>query len=273
MQVLGVVGPGALALCERVAPHLDGRVALVEQQPGEFGQSQADVSVRSSFQGRPDGTDAAYEISGDGVWAAAGEGRSLEDVLDDLAPQYDHALLTGTPDTRFPTVALGGEEAENVAIEAETVDDVDVEAVIDALADAEPHVTLDTLVEQVKASPRADRAGAIATFTGRVRAKDDEDDPETLRLTFEKYEGVAEERMRTIESELMEREGVEEVVLFHRTGALATGEDIVFVVVLAGHREEAFETVSDGINRLKDEVPIFKRETTVEEDFWVHDRP
>ena len=50
------------------------------------------------------------------------------------------------------------------------------------------------------------------------------------------------------------------------------GEDIVFVVVLAGHREEAFRTVEDGINRLKDEVPIFKKETTVEDEFWVHDR-
>jgi molybdopterin synthase catalytic subunit len=51
------------------------------------------------------------------------------------------------------------------------------------------------------------------------------------------------------------------------------GEDIVFVVVLAGHREEAFKTVSEGINRLKAEVPLFKKEVTVEDSFWVHERP
>ncbi|PSP53856.1 molybdopterin synthase, partial [Halobacteriales archaeon QH_7_68_42] len=51
------------------------------------------------------------------------------------------------------------------------------------------------------------------------------------------------------------------------------GEDIVFVVVLAGHRREAFRTVEDGIDRLKDEVPLFKKEVTVEETFWSHERP
>ena len=42
--------------------------------------------------------------------------------------------------------------------------------------------------------------------------------------------------------------------------------------MLAGHREEAFRTVEDGINRLKDEVPIFKKETTESEEFWLHER-
>ncbi|GGI96874.1 molybdopterin synthase [Halobellus salinus] len=266
MQVLGFAGPGARTLCDRVAPHLDGRVAVVKRTDGVDGSQAGDGSL--------EGVAAAYRVGGDGdgAWSARGSDRGLGDVLDDLAATYDHALVVGFPAAAVPTVALGDADPEQVALSAETAADVDTEAILDAVADAAPHVTLDTLVEQVKASPRAHRAGAIATFTGRVRAKDGEEDPRTLELTFEKYEGVAEDRFRTIESDLMEREGVEEVVMFHRTGTLGAGEDIVFVVVLAGHREEAFETVSDGIDRLKDEVPIFKRETTVEEDFWVHDR-
>jgi molybdopterin synthase catalytic subunit len=78
--------------------------------------------------------------------------------------------------------------------------------------------------------------------------------------------------MATIAAELEEREGVFEVLFHHRTGVVADGEDIVFVVVLAGHRREAFRTVEDGIDRLKDEVPLFKKETTEAEEFWVHDR-
>jgi molybdopterin synthase catalytic subunit len=105
-----------------------------------------------------------------------------------------------------------------------------------------------------------------------VRAKDGDDDPRTLRLEFEKYEGVAEERMGAISRELAARDGVEEVLMHHRTGVVDDGEDIVFVVVLAGHRGEAFRAVEDGINRLKAEVPIFKKETTVDDAFWVHDR-
>jgi molybdopterin synthase catalytic subunit len=61
--------------------------------------------------------------------------------------------------------------------------------------------------------------------------------------------------------------------MHHRTGVVPAGEDVVFVVVLAGHRGEAFETVSDGIDRLKDEVPLFKKEVTVDEEFWRHERP
>jgi molybdopterin synthase catalytic subunit len=60
--------------------------------------------------------------------------------------------------------------------------------------------------------------------------------------------------------------------MHHRTGVIEAGEDIVFVVVLAGHRREAFRAVEDGIDRLKDEVPIFKKETTEAEEFWVHRR-
>jgi molybdopterin synthase catalytic subunit len=263
MQLLGVLGPGARRLCDRIAPHLDGRVAIVERTDGP---------TDTASPGASDGVAADYRLGDDGAWSATGTGRGLDDILDDLSATHDHALLVGSPDADVPTVCLGGADAENVAIDADAPDDVDTEAVLEVVADAEPHVTLETLVERVKASPRAERAGAIATFTGRVRKRDGDDDAETLRLTFEKYEGVADDRLRTIESELTEREGVEEVAMFHRTGTIDAGEDIVFVVVLAGHREEAFETVSDGIDRLKDEVPIFKRETTVEEDFWVHDR-
>lgn len=262
MHVLGAVGPGATSLLERVAPRLDGRVAAVE--------STDQSEVGGGEPTRPDGVETAYGLGGDS-WRAAGADASLERVLDDLSARHDYALLSGFPEAAVPTVALGGVDVTNVALEASDAEEVDVDEAVAAAEADEPHVTLSTLVERVKRSPRADRAGAIATFTGRVRAKDAEDDARTTRLTFEKYEGVAEEKMRAIESEIAERDGVYEVTMFHRTGVVEDGEDIVFVVVLAGHRGESFRAVEDGIDRLKDEVPIFKKETTVEEDFWVHD--
>jgi len=260
MQVLSIVGPGARSLVARVAPELDGTVATVETHDGaELGPEPA--------------VDAAYGLGDDGGWVGSGSDRTLDELLDDLASTYDYALVAGFPETRLPTVALGdAATGGEVVLEAADETDISVEAVLDAIERVDPHVTLGTLVEQVKASPRAERAGAIATFTGRVRAKDSPDDEPTTHLEFEKYEGVAGERMRSISRELEERDGVLDVVMHHRTGRIAYGEDIVFVVVLAGHREEAFATVEDGINRLKDEVPIFKKETTVDEEFWVHDR-
>jgi len=260
MHVLGAVGPGATDLHDRLARRLDGRVATVESVP--TGDTARD----------DDPADAAFGLSEDGAWVGAGDGTSLPDLLDGLAPEFDYALLAGFPEARVPTVTLGGSEARGELLAAPDAASVDVDDVADALAATEPWITLESLVEGIKEVPEADRAGAIATFTGRVRARDGPEDARTTHLEFEMYEGVAQERMDAIERELAERDGVLAVRSHHRTGVIEDGEDIVFVVVLAGHREEAFRTVEDGINRLKDEVPIFKKETTVEDKFWVHER-
>ncbi len=273
MNVLGVVGPsdsGKTALVERLTERLsaEGRVGTVKRMTHA---PEVDTEGKDTARHRAAGADVTYGLTDEEGWFATGEELSLPEALDRLAPDYDYALVEGFSEARIPQVVLGGREhAGEALVEAETADDVDLDDVIDALSGTEPYVTLETLVARAKRSPRADRAGAIATFTGRVRERDSEEDDPTEFLEFETYEGVAEERMRAIETELGARDGVYEVLSHHRTGVVASGEDIVFVVVLAGHREEAFRTVEDGINRLKDEVPIFKKEVTTDEEFWVH---
>jgi molybdopterin synthase catalytic subunit len=256
MKTLNLVGPGAVDLADRLVPRLDGRVATVERLP--------ETAARDTDAG------AAYGLSTDGSWIGAGDGETLPDLLDSLVPDFDFALTVGFDAARLPTVAIGDGEDDPLVTLPDA--DADLDPVLDAVADVDPRVTLESLVERAKASPLAERSGAIATFTGRVRVKDSDDDTRTTQLEFEKYEGVAADRMRTIREELEARDGVFEVLMHHRTGVLCEGEDIVFVVVLAGHRAEAFRTVEDGINRLKDEVPIFKKESTEEEEFWIHER-
>ncbi|MFB6170771.1 MAG: molybdopterin synthase [Haloarculaceae archaeon] len=256
MYAFGVTGPGSESLVADLVAALPGRTA----------------TVTAGTAAAP--TDAAtiYALA-EGAWRATGEGLSLPEALDRLAPDHDYAIAVEFPGARLPQVAVG--DAAPATDPIATVDsaaDADVDAVVEAVEATDPHETLESLVAAVKRSPRADRSGAIATFTGRVRAKDAPDDERTEYLKFEKYEGVAEERMAALEAELEEREGVFDVVMHHRTGVLEAGEDIVFVVVLAGHRTEAFRTVADGIDRLKEEVPIFKKEVTTGEEFWVHTR-
>jgi len=277
MRVLGVVGPetaGRSDLVERLAERLSGHgsVATVRDERGGQGPDPPSTGGDGEFPGKPTAADVVYRIAEDG-WVATGNGGDVGRVIDDLAPDHDYAVLAGFPDAAVPQVELA--DADGTGEPLVTVDDagtVDLDGVIAALRETEPYETLESLVARAKRSPRAERAGAIATFTGRVRARDHDEDEPTEYLEFEKYEGVAERRLDRIESELAERDGVQEVLTHHRTGRIDYGEDIVFVVVLAGHREEAFRTVEDGINRLKDEVPIFKREVTVEEEFWVHER-
>jgi molybdopterin synthase catalytic subunit len=258
MKTLNLVGPGAVDLADRLVPRLDGRVATVETLP--------ETAARDTDAG------AAYGLSTDGSWIGAGDGETLSDLLDSLVPDFEYALTVGFEDARLPTVAVGDADSAGDVVATVSDADADLDPILDAVADLDSRVTLESLVARAKASPLAERSGAIATFTGRVRVKDAADDTPTTHLEFEKYEGVAADRMRTIREELEARDGVFEVLMHHRTGVIREGEDIVFVVVLAGHRTEAFRTVEDGINRLKDEVPIFKKETTEDDEFWIHER-
>lgn len=263
MQPLSVLGTDATSVADVLGNRLDGRVVTVEK-----GAAGVDL---------PGAIDAEVRLAADGTWQATGEDADFDDLLDRFAPDYDYLVAAGHSRLRVPTVLLGADEDPadvpgDVIAEADSMAELDVDALVADLDDATPWITLQELIDRAKADPQAERSGAIASFTGRVRAKDSPDDDRTTHLAFEKYEGIAADRMAAIEAELEERDGVFRVLMHHRTGVIEDGEDIVFVVVLAGHRTEAFETVEDGINRLKDEVPIFKKETTEAEEFWLHQR-
>ncbi|MDZ7700871.1 MAG: molybdopterin synthase [Halobacteriales archaeon] len=259
MHAIALSAPDVGALRDRLLAGLDGRgpVAVVERAEA------AEAPVQ--------GADSTYRVDETGRYEARAGAADLDALLDELAAGHELALLVGFEELALPRVTVGDDP--DALVSAPTLEALDPAEVDEALESLEPIETLESLVARVKSAPDADRAGAIATFTGRVRARDAPDDVPTTELEFEKYEGVADERLAALEAELSARDGVQEVVLHHKTGVVEAGEDIVFVVVLAGHRGEAFETVEDGINRLKAEVPLFKKEVTVEDAFWVHERP
>jgi len=268
MQTLCIIGEGCLStvqtVVERLTDSREGRVATVDYTTEDLAAEDEAVSD----------TDGTFRVDSNGQWTGTGTGRSVTELLDSIGTDYEYAVVAGLAHHRLPTVVIGDAETPptaDIVASAPTAADLDIESIVDRIDSFEPHVSLETLVDRAKASPKAERSGAIATFTGRVRAKDSPEDARTKHLYFETYEGVAEQRLDAIRQELTEREGVFEVLLHHRVGLMRDGEDIVFVVVLAGHREEAFRTVEDGINRLKDEVPIFKKETTTDEEFWLHE--
>jgi molybdopterin synthase catalytic subunit len=276
MYVLGCLDRGAGGdAFERVVDRVVDRLS----RQGRVGVVRYDATIADGTHGSLTvGGDVTYELGADGDWTASGTGLTVIGALDALAPNCAYAVVVGVPDLQYPTLAVGdsgdheSDEDDTVIASVSRPGELDEDDLVREIETFEPYETLESLVARVKRSPDADRAGAIATFTGRVRARDDPDDARTEYLEFEKYEGVADKRMAALEAELESRDGVLDVVLYHRTGVVTDGEDIVFVVVLAGHREEAFRTVEDGINRLKDEVPLFKKEVTVEDEFWVHER-
>jgi len=273
MRALAVVGGSDAQVAAAVADVVDalgdrGRVATVTAARRQ--QSAGRPAVREPRAG----AERSVVLAGDGTWwAASGGDRTLDDVLDDLAAGFDYVVAEGVADADLPVVAVGDHSAADPVVAAADADALDADAVVDAVEATDPRETLDSLVARALDHADSEFAGAVATFTGRVRRRDDPDDAPTEHLEFERYDAVAEQRLAAIRSALTDRDGVYDVRMHHRTGVVPAGEDVVHVVVLAGHREEAFAAVSDGIDRLKDEVPLFKKEVTVDESFWRHDPP
>ncbi len=121
------------------------------------------------------------------------------------------------------------------------------------------------LTEQVR---RAD-CGAVVTFLGTVR--DLTDGRVTAALDYEAYPAMAEKKMAEIEQETRERWPVGEIVMVHRVGHLDVGEVSVAVAVSCAHRGQAFEACRYAIDRLKELVPIWKKESWADGTTeWVH---
>jgi molybdopterin synthase catalytic subunit len=111
-------------------------------------------------------------------------------------------------------------------------------------------------------------AGAICIFTGTVRDRSDAGD--VTGLTYEAWHELAEQRLRELGDDILRRWPVRRVAIVHRVGQLSVGETSVIVAVSAPHRAEAFEACRHGIEQLKQDVPIWKKEGLVSGDaHWV----
>lgn len=129
-------------------------------------------------------------------------------------------------------------------------------------------VTADPLdpreVEAVVASPSA---GAIVTFTGTVR--DHGRGQSVSALDYEAYEPAAEKMMERVADEIAERWGLRRVAIVHRTGLLPVGEASVVIAISSPHRDEAFDACRYAIQRLKEIVPIWKKEHYADGATWI----
>jgi len=111
-------------------------------------------------------------------------------------------------------------------------------------------------------------AGASCLFVGTVRDSSEAGDVTGLR--YEAWDELAETRLREIAGELLERWPVLRVAIVHRTGDLSIGEASVVIACSAPHRADAFEACRRGIERLKHDVPIWKKEVLSSGDaHWV----
>ncbi|WP_260599700.1 molybdenum cofactor biosynthesis protein MoaE [Sphingomonas endolithica] len=124
---------------------------------------------------------------------------------------------------------------------------------------------IDVAVEM--ATIEAAGAGAVATFTGLVRA---DDGVGTLEL--EHYPGATEAALHAVAASAVERWSLLAATIVHRVGVMQPGERIVFVGTSAAHRSAALEACAFLIDRLKTDAPFWKRETRGSDTRWVEPR-
>ena len=101
-------------------------------------------------------------------------------------------------------------------------------------------------------------SGAVDVFIGTTR--NNSRGRQVLQLEYEAYTPMATKKMEMIEREAAERWDVQRITMIHRVGFVPPGEASVVVAVSSAHRDEAFRACRYLIDRLKEVVPIWKRE-------------
>jgi molybdopterin synthase catalytic subunit len=285
MKVISVVGykkSGKTALVTALVQKLSGfgKVGTVKHM-GEQRLNPVETDTGRHFDA---GADMVIGITGTGTVGTGttgtelvsfSRGSDLEDALDMLCDQgFDFAVVEGFKESNLPKIVLGDLQGvsnvffrmpENLEMHEEFT------ASLVGMILAQPdRYTLEALIKKVRNSPSIRKAGAIGTFTGIVREL--AGDEKTSRLEFEKYEPEASKALDRIRKEIKQKEGILEVLIHHKTGIIEAGEDIVYIVIAAAHRTELFPALSEAIERIKAEAPIWKKEFTEKEDFWVQDK-
>lgn len=121
----------------------------------------------------------------------------------------------------------------------------------------------DVDINQLINEAKGRSSGAIVTFDGIVR-----DDGIDL-MELEAYEEVAVRELRQIAEKAVGHYNLHAVTVIHRVGSLHVSENILVIVVSAGHRREAFQGCEEILERIKAGVPIWKKEHRGDGATWV----
>jgi molybdopterin synthase catalytic subunit len=125
--------------------------------------------------------------------------------------------------------------------------------------------TLNSLVEELKRS--SNDVGAITVFVGVVRGTHGRE--KVLRLEYEAHETLAPQTIEKIIGELKTKYDIIDAVVEHRIGVVQVGEEVMYVLIASKHRKEGRNALAELVDRVKHEVPIWKKEITEKTAYWV----
>jgi molybdopterin synthase catalytic subunit len=126
------------------------------------------------------------------------------------------------------------------------------------------------VLDELLASVADPKAGAIVVFIGMTR--DNNEGRNVERLEYEAYAGMAERELAKIADQARQRWGVAHIAVVHRTGVVPIGMASVVIAVSSAHRGDAFAAARFTIDRLKEVVPIWKKEFFAGGAIWIGDQ-
>lgn len=197
---------------------------------------------------------------------------SVQDLLDELSATHAElaaalptALVAVNKQFAFPDTLL--QAADEVALFPPVSGGETTHPTYFAISSDE--IDFDAIYQHLGGSD----VGAIVSFTGFVRGQTDRDGlpPQTLYLEYEAYSTMAEEKMAQIAREIWQQWPlVKGVAIVQRIGRLDVQDITTYVACAAGHRDQgAFGAARYGIDRLKEIVPVWKKEVGPGHSAWV----
>jgi MoaE-MoaD fusion protein len=190
------------------------------------------------------------------------EGATVSVLLSELAIQFP--ALRGLADS--VKVAVNHEYAEGERRLAEGDELALIPPVsggLDLFEVTESPLSLDALVRAVGQNT----SGAIASFLGIVR--EFARGRQVVYLEYDAYPAMAVAKMREIGGEIRARWPVDRIAMVHRVGRLIVGEASVAIAIASPHRQEALQACAYAIERLKEIVPVWKKEVWADGSEWI----
>ena len=121
--------------------------------------------------------------------------------------------------------------------------------------------------EAITDKVRKDTNGAVVTFLGTTRSVTG--GRKVLHLEYEAYRPMAANKLADIVGEMRERWSIEDIAIGHRLGHVEIGDVSLVVAVASPHRKDAFAACQYSVDRIKQMVPIWKKEFFEGGEVWV----
>jgi len=113
-------------------------------------------------------------------------------------------------------------------------------------------------------------AGAVNIFTGTTR--NHHDGKRVIELYYDCYREMALKELRKIAEQMLEKHDLKRIWITHRTGLVPIGEASIVLAVSSAHRKGAFAATAEAMDLIKQDVPIWKKETFDDETVWKEEK-